>query len=132
MIRIMIVDDHGIVRTGLARVLEDVSGMQVVAEASTGEEAIELVRTIKPDIILMDISMPGVGGLEATRRITTSFPAVRVITLTVHEEIPFPTNLLEAVCVRRKVTGAAAVSEMADMASASRTSRSVATSTRRA
>ena len=96
MIRIMIVDDHGIVRTGLARVLEDVSDMQVVAEASTGEEAIELVRTIKPDIILMDISMPGVGGLEATRRITTSFPAVRVITLTVHEEIPFPTNLLEA------------------------------------
>jgi two-component system invasion response regulator UvrY len=96
MIRIMIVDDHGIVRTGLARILEDVSGMQVVAEAATGEEAIELVRTIKPDIILMDISMPGIGGLEATRRITNSFPAIRVIALTVHEEIPFPTNLLEA------------------------------------
>jgi len=96
MIRLMIVDDHGIVRTGLKRILDDVSGMEVVAEAGTGEEAIELARSIKPDIVLMDISMPGIGGLEATRRITTSFPVIRVIALTVHEEIPFPTSLLEA------------------------------------
>jgi two-component system invasion response regulator UvrY len=96
MIRVMIVDDHGIVRTGLRNVLDDVSGMQVVAEACTGEEAIDLARRLKPDVVLMDISMPGISGLEATRRITTSFPAIRVIALTVHEQIPFPTSLLEA------------------------------------
>jgi two-component system invasion response regulator UvrY len=96
MIRVMIADDHGIVRDGLKGVIDGVDGMQVVAEACTGEEAIELTRRIKPDIVLMDISMPGIGGLEATRRITTSFPAIRVIALTVHEDIPFPTSLLEA------------------------------------
>jgi two-component system invasion response regulator UvrY len=96
MIRVMIVDDHGIVRTGLRNVLDEVSGMQVIAEACTGEEAIDLARRVKPDIVLMDISMPGISGLEATRRITTSFPAIRVIALTVHEEMPFPTTLLEA------------------------------------
>ena len=96
MIRVMIADDHGIVRTGLRNVLNDISGMQVVAEACTGEEAIELARRVKPDIVLMDISMPGISGLEATRRITASFPAIRVIALTVHEEMPFPTTLLEA------------------------------------
>ena len=96
MIRVMIVDDHGIVRTGLRNILDDVSGMQVIAEACTGEEAIELARRVKPDIVLMDISMPGISGLEATRRITISFPAIRVIALTVHEEMPFPTTLLEA------------------------------------
>jgi two-component system invasion response regulator UvrY len=96
MIRVMIADDHGIVRTGLRNVLDDISGMQVVAEACTGEEAIELARRVKPDIVLMDISMPGISGLGATRRITTSFPAIRVIALTVHEEMPFPTTLLEA------------------------------------
>jgi two-component system invasion response regulator UvrY len=96
MIRVMIADDHGIVRTGLRNVLDDISGMQVVAEACTGEEAIELARRVKPDIVLMDISMPGISGLEATRRITASFPAIRVIALTVHEEMPFPTTLLEA------------------------------------
>lgn len=96
MIRVMIADDHGIVRTGLRNVLDAISGMQVVAEACTGEEAIELARRVKPDIVLMDISMPGISGLEATRRITASFPAIRVIALTVHEEMPFPTTLLEA------------------------------------
>jgi two-component system invasion response regulator UvrY len=96
MIRVMIVDDHGIVRTGLRNVLDEVSGMQVIAEACTGEEAIDIARRVKPDIVLMDISMPGISGLEATRRITTSFPAIRVIALTVHEEMPFPTTLLEA------------------------------------
>ena len=96
MIRVMIADDHGIVRTGLRNVLDDIRGMQVVAEACTGEEAIELARRVKPDIVLMDISMPGISGLEATRRITASFPAIRVIALTVHEEMPFPTTLLEA------------------------------------
>ena len=96
MINVMIVDDHDLVRTGLRRILDDVNGIDVTDEAASGEAAIEIARRRKPDIVLMDISMPGIGGLEATRRITTSFPAIRVIALTVHEEIPFPTCLLEA------------------------------------
>ena len=96
MINVMIVDDHGLVRTGLKRVLDDVAGIEVIAQACNGEQAIATARRKQPDIVLMDISMPGIGGLEATRRITTSFPAIRVIALTVHEEIPFPTCLLEA------------------------------------
>ncbi|MGB7933658.1 MAG: response regulator, partial [Gammaproteobacteria bacterium] len=96
MIKVMIVDDHDVIRTGVKGVLNQINGLDVIAEASNGEQAIELARNKKPDIVLMDISMPGISGLEATRRITTSFPAIRVIALTVHEEIPFPTCLLEA------------------------------------
>jgi two-component system invasion response regulator UvrY len=96
MINVMIVDDHDLVRTGLKRILDDINDIAVIAEACNGEQAIELARRKNPDIVLMDISMPGIGGLEATRRITASCPAIRVIALTVHEEIPFPTCLLEA------------------------------------
>jgi two-component system invasion response regulator UvrY len=96
MIKVMIVDDHELIRTGLKRVLQDVSDIDVIAEAARGEQAIEIARCRKPDIVLMDVSMPGIGGLEATRRISTSSPAIRVIALTVHEEIPFPTCLMEA------------------------------------
>jgi two-component system invasion response regulator UvrY len=96
MVNVMIVDDHDLVRTGLKRILSDINGIGVIAEACNGEQAIEVARSKKPDVVLMDISMPGIGGLEATRRITASFPAIRIIALTVHEEIPFPTCLLEA------------------------------------
>lgn len=96
MINVMIVDDHDLVRTGLKRILDDVHGIDVIAEAGNGEQAIEVARSKRPDIVLMDVSMPGIGGLEATRRITNSFPVIRVIAVTVHEEIPFPTCLLEA------------------------------------
>jgi two-component system invasion response regulator UvrY len=96
MVNVMIVDDHDLVRTGLKRILNDINGIGVIAEACNGEQAIEVARSKKPDVVLMDISMPGIGGLEATRRITASFPAIRIIALTVHEEIPFPTCLLEA------------------------------------
>ncbi len=96
MINVMIVDDHDLVRTCLKRILNDINGIDVIAEVCNGEQAIDVARSKKPDIVLMDISMPGIGGLEATRRITASFPAIRVIALTVHEEIPFPTCLLEA------------------------------------
>ncbi len=96
MINVMLVDDHGLVRTGIRRILEDVQDIDVVAEAENGEQAIKQVRSTHPDVVLMDVSMPGIGGLEATRRITRSSPGTRVIAVTVHGESPYPSQLLEA------------------------------------
>ena len=96
MIRIMLVDDHRLVRAGLKRVLTEVADMEVVAEASSGEEALELVRDITPDIVLMDINMPGIGGLEATRRLLQRSPAAKVIVVSMHLEEPYPSRMLAA------------------------------------
>jgi len=96
MINVMLVDDHGLVRTGIKRLLKDVSGIEVVAEAESGEQAIRQVRKEKPDVILMDISMPGIGGLEATRKISQVVPGVKIIAVTIHDDDPFPARLLEA------------------------------------
>lgn len=96
MINVMLVDDHGLVRDGIKRLLNDVVGITVTAEAESGEQAIKQVRKHAPDVILMDISMPGIGGLEATRKITRSMPEVKVIAVTIHDDDPFPARLLEA------------------------------------
>ena len=68
-VRIVLADDHALFRAGLAALLESESRFDVVGEASTGEEAVDLARSLKPDIVVMDLSMPGTNGLEATRRI---------------------------------------------------------------
>ena len=78
-IRVILADDHPIVRAGIRQALKEIPGVEVVGEASDGREAIELVKTHQPDVIFMDISMPGLNGLEATERIGTAFPQVRVI-----------------------------------------------------
>lgn len=96
MIRIMLVDDHRLVRAGLKRVLTEVADMEVVAEASSGEEALELVRDITPDVVLMDINMPGIGDLEATRRLLQRSPGVKVIVVSMHLEEPYPSRMLAA------------------------------------
>lgn len=96
MINVMLVDDHGLVRNGIKRILDDVDGIAVVAEAENGEQAIRQVRKQPPDVILMDISMPGIGGLEATRKIAQSLPGVKIIAVTIHDDEPFPARLLEA------------------------------------
>ena len=96
MINVMLVDDHGLVRTGIKRLLKDVNGIEVVAEAENGEQAIRQVRKERPDVILMDISMPGIGGLEATRKISQVLPGVKIIAVTIHDDDPFPARLLEA------------------------------------
>ncbi len=96
MIRVLLVDDHELVRTGIKRILDDTRGISVIAEASTGEEAIQQVREHKPDVVLMDVNMPGIGGLEATRKIIQSYPDLRVIVVTIHVDEPYPTRLLEA------------------------------------
>ena len=90
----MLVDDHDMVRTGLKRLLEDFSDIEVIAEASSGEQAIQAVQTNKPDIALMDLSMPGIGGLEATRKLLRSNKDLKIIIVTMHNEEIFPQRLL--------------------------------------
>ena len=85
-LRILIADDHGLIRAGLRALLEDVPGMQVVGEAGDGHAVLRLTAELQPDIVLMDISMPGLNGIEATRRLQEISPQTRVLALTVHED----------------------------------------------
>ena len=85
MIRVLVVDDHAILRDGIRSLLESQDDIVVVGEAGDGSEAIELVRELLPDIVLMDISMPKTNGLEATRSIKEQFPQVNVLILTQHD-----------------------------------------------
>ncbi len=85
-IRALLADDHNLVRRGIAEILAEERDIEVVGEASDGKEAIDRAVELMPDIILMDISMPGLGGLEATRRIKEILPHVRIVMLTVSEE----------------------------------------------
>jgi len=85
-IRVLVVDNHPIVRRGISAELERTPGVQVVGEANDGREALALVKEHRPALVFMDISMPGLNGLEATTRITRDFPDVRVVILSKHEE----------------------------------------------
>lgn len=85
-IRILIADDHGVIRAGLCALLADLPDLTVVGEASDGIEAIAKAIELKPDILLMDLSMPNVGGIEATRQLMQSQPSLRILILTVHED----------------------------------------------
>ncbi len=96
MIRILIVDDHQLIRTGVRRILEDVKGFNVVAEAATGEQGVAWCRENQCDIVLMDMSLPGIDGIEATKRIIRCNPDARVIMLTVHVAEPIPTQVMKA------------------------------------
>lgn len=94
-ISVMLVDDHALVRTGIRRILDDAGGISVVAEASSGEEAVVEAQKCKPDVVLMDIHMPGIGGIEATRKVLRANPKTRVIALTVHGDKPYAVQLLK-------------------------------------
>ncbi|MCF5584298.1 response regulator, partial [Pseudomonas syringae] len=96
LIRVLVVDDHDLVRTGITRMLADIDGLQVVGQADSGEESLKKARELKPDVVLMDVKMPGIGGLEATRKMLRSHPDIKVVAVTVCEEDPFPTRLLQA------------------------------------
>ncbi len=96
MIKVLLVDDHDLVRTGIRSILEGTPDISVIGEASSGEQAVEMVRHSPPDIVLMDVNMPGIGGLEATRKILRIAERVKVIALTIHAEQPFPEQLHEA------------------------------------
>jgi two-component system, NarL family, response regulator NreC len=93
-IRILLVDDHSVLRAGLRALLDSEPDMRVVGEASTGEEALDRVSLLKPDVVVMDLSMPGMGGLEATRQIAAN--GTRVLVLTMHAEDEYLLAVLEA------------------------------------
>ena len=81
-IRVLLVDDHALIRTGNSLVLAATDDIAVVGEAATGEDAVALTRTLRPRVVLMDVRMPGIGGIEATRRITRAHPGTKVVVLT--------------------------------------------------
>ena len=95
-ITLLLVDDHEVVRTGLKSFLETQKGLQVVAEARTGAEALARVAESKPDIAVMDISMPDMDGLEATRRMAKDFPSTRILALTIHDDKQYFMEMLAA------------------------------------
>ncbi len=84
LIRILLVDDHAVLRAGLKALLDAEDDLRVVGEAGTGEEAIDKVKLLKPDVVIMDLSMPGIGGLEATKKIAELGLGTKVLVLTVH------------------------------------------------
>lgn len=96
MIKVLLVDDHDLVRMGLGRLLSDADGIEVVGEAESGEEAIKKVKELNPHVVMMDANMPGIGGLEATRRMLRFEPDLKVIALTVHGSEPYPTQFIAA------------------------------------
>ncbi|HEX9665651.1 MAG TPA: response regulator transcription factor [Thermodesulfobacteriota bacterium] len=83
-IRVLLADDHTLVRAGICSLRNNIAGIEVIAEASDGREALRFVRKLRPDVVLMDISMPGLNGLEASVRISKEFPLVRVLILSMH------------------------------------------------
>ena len=95
MINVLLVDDHHLVRVGINKILTSVKGLNVVGECETGEEAIKFCRNNEPDVLLMDMDMPGMGGLEATKKILRFAPDVKIIVLTAHTEDPFPSKVMQ-------------------------------------
>ena len=111
-IRILIVDDHTLVRAGIRSLLALVADIEVVGEASDGKEALEKVRELAPDVVLMDLAMPVMGGLEATRRIRREFQGIKVLALTQYDDSEYVVPVIEAGACGF-VTKMAAFSELA-------------------
>ncbi len=95
MITLLLVDDHELVRTGIRRILEDVNDFKVVGEVNNGELAVKFCRDSQPDVVLMDMNMPGIGGLEATKQILRFTDSTRIIVLSIHKENPIPGKVME-------------------------------------
>src|SRR5580704_2712944 len=95
-VRIVLVDDHAVVRAGYRRFLEQEPGYSVIAEAASGEEAYALLQRVSPDIVLLDLSMPGLGGLSSLRRFKLRWPLLPVLVFSMHDTVAFATQALRA------------------------------------
>ena len=95
-IKVLLVDDHAIIREGLRSLLEKEPHMEVVADTDDGRKARDLVRELSPDVVIMDITMPGLNGIEATRQITAESPGVKVIALSIHSKRRYVADMLSA------------------------------------
>ncbi len=95
-IRILLADDHAVVRQGFRMILAAQPDMEIVGEAGTGREAVELAEELKPDVVVMDVSMPELNGIEATRRIADSVPRARVLALSMHKDSVYVREMLRA------------------------------------
>ena len=96
MIRVLFVDDHAMVRAGYRASLAACADIEVAGEAGSGEEGVRLARELKPHVVLMDLHLPGISGLEAATRIVAADPTCKIIALTGHNDSPFPRKFLEA------------------------------------
>jgi DNA-binding NarL/FixJ family response regulator len=95
-IKLILVDDHAVVRSGLRRLLELNKQVEVIAEADSGEQAYQCYGELKPDIVVMDISMPGMGGLESARRIIKRYPTAKIIIFSMHETASFASQAIKS------------------------------------
>lgn len=95
-IRLLLVDDHAVLRAGLRALLNAEKDLEVVGEAENGQQAIEMAHALRPDIVLMDVTMPGMGGIEATRQIKAAHPEIRVLALTMHDDASYLRDILKA------------------------------------
>ncbi|HEY1677818.1 MAG TPA: response regulator transcription factor [Candidatus Sulfotelmatobacter sp.] len=95
-IKVLLVDDHGLVRRGFRRMLEDESDMEVVGEAGSGEESIRLAKELRPNVVVMDCALPGMNGLQATRKIIEDSPDTAVLMLSMHTESTWVRQAIEA------------------------------------
>lgn len=96
MTTVLVADDHDLVRMGIVRMLSDVKSFEVIGEAKTGEEAVSLARQLRPDVVLMDVKMPGIGGLEATRKILSMEGAPKVVAVTAINDEMYTDRLMKA------------------------------------
>jgi two-component system invasion response regulator UvrY len=111
LIKVLVVDDHELVRTGICRMLADTVDIEVIGQAESGEMAIDMARRENPDVVLLDVNMPGIGGVETTRRLIQSVPTIKVLAVSGLAEEPYPSLLLKA-GAKGYITKGAPLSEM--------------------
>jgi len=113
-VRVVLVDDHAVVREGYRRLLERTEDIAVIAEVASGEDAYRVVCELQPDVTVMDINLPGLGGIEAVRRIVARLPEAKILMFSMHEDTVFSSRALQA-GARGYVTASTSTSGAADL-----------------